>query len=80
MTNYGYTLPDPRIPNRLSVWFTGGTIEVNDEEYDIEEWRRIFASSLEKSAKSTTSAATVDDIETTASLPSSSSPTSTNLP
>jgi hypothetical protein len=42
MTNYGYILPDPEVPNRLSIWFTGGTLEVNDEENDLEEWKRIF--------------------------------------
>jgi hypothetical protein len=42
MTNYGYILPDPQVPNRLSIWFTGGTLEVNDEENDLEEWKRIF--------------------------------------
>jgi len=42
MTNYGYMLPDPEVPNRQSIWFTGGTLEVNDEENDLEEWKRIF--------------------------------------
>jgi hypothetical protein len=42
MTNYGYMLPDPEVPNRLSIWFTGGTLEVNDEENDLEEWKKIF--------------------------------------
>ena len=42
MTNYGYLLPDPHIPNRVSVWFTGGSLEVNDEEKDLEEWKKIF--------------------------------------
>jgi len=41
MTTYGYVLPDPGTPNRLSVWFTGGTVEVDDEG-DSDEWRRIF--------------------------------------
>jgi PAP_fibrillin len=42
MTNYGYLLPDPNVPNRVSVWFTGGSLEVNDEEKDLEEWKEIF--------------------------------------
>jgi hypothetical protein len=42
MTNYGYLLPDPNVANRLSVWFTGGSLEVNDEENDLEEWKKIF--------------------------------------
>jgi hypothetical protein len=42
MTNYGYILPDPQVRNRSSIWFTGGTLEVNDEENELEEWKRIF--------------------------------------
>jgi hypothetical protein len=42
MTNYGYLLPDPNVANRVSVWFTGGSLEVNDEEKDLEEWKKIF--------------------------------------
>ena len=41
MTTYGYILPDPSTSNRLSVWFTGGTVEVDDEG-DADEWKRIF--------------------------------------
>ena len=41
MTTDGYILPDPSTPNRLSVWFTGGTVEVDDED-DADEWKRIF--------------------------------------
>lgn len=26
MTNEGYTIPDPNIPNRFTVWFTGGEL------------------------------------------------------
>ena len=44
MTTYGYILPDPSTPNRLSVWFTGGTVEVDDEG-DADEWKRIFGGS-----------------------------------
>uniref|UniRef100_A0A7S2UMW9 Uncharacterized protein n=1 Tax=Attheya septentrionalis TaxID=420275 RepID=A0A7S2UMW9_9STRA len=42
MTNHGYMLPDPKVPNRLSIWFTEGTLEVNDEDTDLDEWKRIF--------------------------------------
>jgi hypothetical protein len=42
MTNYGYLLPDPNVANRLSVWFTGGSLEVNDDKNDLEEWKKIF--------------------------------------
>lgn len=41
MTNYGYMLPDPLVHNRLTVWFTGGSLEPNDDD-DLEEWKRIF--------------------------------------
>jgi hypothetical protein len=42
MTTYGYSLPDPNQPNRLSTWFRGGTIEVWDEELDMEAWEQVF--------------------------------------
>lgn len=42
ITNYGYFLPDPDVPNRISIWFTGGSLEVNDEQNDLDEWKRIF--------------------------------------
>jgi hypothetical protein len=42
MTNYGYILPDPHVPNRQSVWFTGGSLEVNDDLRDLEGWKKIF--------------------------------------
>jgi hypothetical protein len=42
MTTYGYILPDPTVPNRLSIWFTGGRIEPNDAMEDQREWRRFF--------------------------------------
>lgn len=42
MTNYGYLLPDPDVANRVSIWFTGGSLEVNDEESDLEDWKMIF--------------------------------------
>lgn len=35
-------LPDPKNPNRLSTWFTGGTIEVWDDSNDMAAWRNIF--------------------------------------
>jgi hypothetical protein len=42
MKNHGYMLPDPKIPNRLSIWFTAGTLEVNDDA-DLDDWKRIFS-------------------------------------
>jgi hypothetical protein len=35
----GYVLPNPEKPNRISIWFTGGTIEVND---DPKRWHKVF--------------------------------------
>jgi len=42
LTNQGYAIPDPSHSNRLSIWFSGGSLEVMDEENDLEEWRNIF--------------------------------------
>jgi hypothetical protein len=42
MTTYGYTLPDPEVPNRHSIWITGGRIEPNNDPADIKEWMRLF--------------------------------------
>jgi len=39
MTTEGYCLPYPT-GNRLSVWFTGGSIEVNE---DTDRWHKVFA-------------------------------------
>lgn len=46
MTNYGYVLPDPLVANRWSVWFTGGSLEVNDEKTDLGAWKNVFADTL----------------------------------
>ncbi len=43
LTNYAYTLPHPTVPGRLSIWFTGGTIEPADEDVEsIRAWKRLF--------------------------------------
>ena len=45
MTNYAYTLPDPSEPQRLSIWFTGGTIEpANEDEESMRKWKEVFRS------------------------------------
>jgi hypothetical protein len=44
MTTYGYVIPDPKVPNRLSIFFTGGRIEPNDDVTDQKEWERLFNS------------------------------------
>lgn len=45
LTTHGYSIPDPNQPNRISVWFSGGSLEVQDEESDVEEWKKIFDTS-----------------------------------
>eukprot|EP00980_Cylindrotheca_fusiformis_P020695 scaffold7738_cov133-Cylindrotheca_fusiformis.AAC.4 len=45
LTNQGYTVPDPTVPNRLSIWFSGGSLECLDQESDLEEWEKLFDSS-----------------------------------
>ena len=42
LTNHGYCIPDPKVPNRLSVWFSGGSLEIQDQADDLEEWKRLF--------------------------------------
>ncbi len=42
ITTYGYVLPDPETPNRLSVWFSGGKIEPNVEGRELEQWKSAF--------------------------------------
>jgi hypothetical protein len=41
LTNHGYMLPDPTVPNRLSIWFSGGTLECHQDE-DLDEWKELF--------------------------------------
>ena len=43
MTTYGYSLPDPDVVNRHSIWITGGRIESNNDPSDSSEWKRLFA-------------------------------------
>lgn len=43
MTTFGYSLPDPEVANRHSIWFTGGRIEPNNDAADTSEWLRLFA-------------------------------------
>lgn len=44
LTNHGYCVPDPDTPNRLSIWFSGGEIKVQNEESakDLHRWRNVF--------------------------------------
>lgn len=50
MTNYGYALPDPILPNRKSIWFTGGTIEpADDDEDSIKSWKNVFGMNSDES-------------------------------
>jgi hypothetical protein len=45
LTNHGYVIPDPDVPNRLSVWFSGGSMQVQDEHGDLELWKQLFDAS-----------------------------------
>ena len=42
MTTFGYSLPDPDVENRHSIWFTGGRIEPNNDPADIFAWKKLF--------------------------------------
>lgn len=46
LTNNGYCVPDPTTPNRLTIWFSGGSLEVQDEEADLAEWKHLFDENL----------------------------------
>jgi hypothetical protein len=35
-------VPDPNVPNRLSIWFSSGRLEVQDETEDLAEWKHLF--------------------------------------
>jgi hypothetical protein len=41
MTTKGYAISNPKHPDRPSVWFTGGSLEVNE---DTGRWKQAFAS------------------------------------
>ena len=46
MTNHGYMVADPTTPDRSSIWFSGGSIEVQDEVADADVWKQIFDESM----------------------------------
>ena len=48
MTTYGYVLPDPTTPDRLSVWFSGGKIACGEhkESHEFQVWKEIFGSTF----------------------------------
>ncbi len=48
ITTYGYVLPDPTEANRLSIWFSGGKIEPNVEENEMELWMKAFGGGIQK--------------------------------
>mmetsp|Transcript_38653 Transcript_38653/g.93450 ORF Transcript_38653/g.93450 Transcript_38653/m.93450 type:complete len:579 (-) Transcript_38653:281-2017(-) len=43
MTTYGYSLPDPEVPNRHSIWFTGGRLQPSNDPADVKAWNHLFA-------------------------------------
>ena len=42
MTIFGYSLPDPNVQNRHSIWFTGGSLQPNNNPTDIAAWKELF--------------------------------------
>ena len=48
MTVYAHILPDPKTPNRFSVWFTSGEVQPNNSPSDQKEWQKIFGGILPK--------------------------------
>lgn len=40
--NHGYCLPDPNVRNRFTIWFSGGALELNDEEDLLKDWKELF--------------------------------------
>lgn len=42
MTTYGYSVPDPSVAKRQSIWFTGGRLEPNDDPKDVAAWKEFF--------------------------------------
>jgi hypothetical protein len=49
LTTDGYVVPSPYQPNRLSIWFTGGSMEVQrtaEGSNELYEWMQVFADSI----------------------------------
>lgn len=77
MTTYSYVLPDPKEANRLTVFFTGGLLQPNDET-DKEQWNSVFGGDAPKrhatervrvlAAKVLLGAAVLDKLEDDGSL------------
>jgi hypothetical protein len=44
MTNHGFCIVDPEVPNRITIWFSGGRLEMADD-YDRPIWMEHFDSS-----------------------------------
>lgn len=42
LTNHGHIVPDPDVPNRVSIWFSGGSLEVQNEAEDLADWKQLF--------------------------------------
>jgi hypothetical protein len=42
MTTYGYAISNPHDSSQLSIWFTGGSLEVHDVDGRLQQWKRIF--------------------------------------
>lgn len=50
ITTNGYALANPKKSNRLSVWFTGGTIEARGDS-DVAEWLSVFSDAPQRVLK-----------------------------
>ncbi|KAL7542471.1 hypothetical protein ACHAXR_011808 [Thalassiosira sp. AJA248-18] len=71
MTNYGYALPDPSLPDRKSVWFTGGTIEPADDD-SLDEWIKIFGKGVTSMSSEDSSLKSDGDNDSSADIKSQS--------
>lgn len=42
MTTFGYAISNPNDSSQLSIWFTGGSLEVHDVDGHVQQWKHIF--------------------------------------
>lgn len=54
LTNHGYCIPDPNEPNRLTIWFTGGSLECQNDNDDLLEWKQLFYNNKNQSYRTIT--------------------------
>jgi hypothetical protein len=51
MTTFGYSIPDPTVPNRHSVCITGFRMEPNNDAKDLQGWKSLFGKENNKVAR-----------------------------